>query len=385
MNRRNSRFFFIIGMLYWTQQLGYVSYLSPYMTLLGAGSSITGFMLGAYGMAQIGLRFTTGVLAGKKGQYRQFIIIGNAVGVVAMLGMWLFPIPWLMVVFRFLTGVTASVWTCYTVFYGGYFSEVGMLQPQSHTAAMNYGGQIIGYLIAAPIVKYLGYKQMFFAMFLLSLLCFVMSLLTKENGVSVSGTNYSGSALKEVLKDRYQWMLALAGCVLQFVTFSGPAGFTSQVAVQLGADPLVITALSLVFSVSACFSAMVLSQRISKWLGARKTVIILFFVFPLYCFLIPLCRSVGMLIALQAVMALTHGTVLSLTYGMTVKDLPYEKQGAAMGLQGLTSGVGTMLGPIAAGLIAEKVSLSGAFVAVGVIGLLAPLFMAMMPKEQQIK
>ena len=92
-----------------------------------------------------------------------------------------------------------------------------------------------------------------------------------------------------------------------------------------------------------------------------------------------------MLIALQAVMALVHGTVLSLSYGMTVKDLPYEKQGAAMGLQGLTSGVGTMLGPIAAGLIAEKVSLSGAFVAVGVIGLLAPLFMAMMPKEQQIK
>lgn len=374
-NRKGIIMFAVLGTLYWSQLLGYSPHLSPYMTYLGASSTLIGLMLGGYGIPQIILRIPVGILTDNTGQYKKYIIIGNVIGVIACLCMWCFEDPWIMIVCRFFAGINASAWVCYTIYYGGFFSSVGTLRPQSHTAAMTYGGQVIAYAIATPIVNNYGYKPVFFALFIVSVICLILSILIQDNHMKASEKpKITTETLKGLLHNKKLWFISLTGFVLQLVTFSAPLGFTSQHASNIGATAVELTIITLVCTAGAVVSSLFISMPLTKLFGEKLTFCIAMATFPIYCFLLPLCQSVIAIIVLQLIFSLGHGISLSLMFGLTVKDIPYESQSAAMGFYGTVSSIGTFIGPFVVGLITDFMSLNMAFIAIGVISLIGPLF-----------
>jgi MFS family permease len=71
---------------YWGSLYTYVPLLSPYAEHLGAGLTMVGFIVSAYGFSQLLLRVPIGILSDKLGKRRMFMILGGVSSLLAALG-----------------------------------------------------------------------------------------------------------------------------------------------------------------------------------------------------------------------------------------------------------------------------------------------------------
>ncbi len=370
---KNAVYVACIACLFWAQQLGFTPYLTPYMSSLGALSALTGLMLGAFGAAQILFRIPLGIVLDRTSGYKRFMILGNALSAVAIFCMWLFPNPWVIVVMRFFTGVSGATWTCYTVVYGGYFSSSGTMRPLTHLTALNYVGQIIGFLVALFFSSTFDTRAVFLAISVIAVIALILSCFVKPNPIQTERPPVTWKQVASLVRDKKLWVISVLGFLLEFITFSGPLGFRSAYAASIGANNAELALISIIAAAMCALAALFLGLRLVKWLGLRATLTVCMFLMAAYCFLLPLCKSVLAMNLVQIVFSAGQGSALALLSGLAVKDIPYERQAARHAFYLTASSVGMLLGPILTGVISDWVSLSSAFLVVGVIALSGPI------------
>lgn len=380
---------FLVGAmscLFWTLQNGYAMYLTPHMEVLGASSAITGFMLGAYGLPQILLRIPMGMITDRRGNYKQFIIIGNVCSMLAMLGMWLCQEPWMYIILRFLVGISGAVWACYGVVFGGYFSATGSMKSGEYLAAFTYIGQVVGNLAcwgAYAIGQ--NYRASFFVMFVFSAISLVMSFFIKENDIVVDRPPITWKSVKMLLGRKRLWLAGLICLCMDFITYGIAHGFLSQFAMDLGASVNGVTVMALVSAVVCCFSAMVVTPFLRKRLGVKRTIILAVILLIAYCLCLPLCKDIIALILMRAVMSICHGIMVSSAIGISVDGVAYEHQATSISLLYSITSIGIMIGPMVAGAVTQLFDMETAFRVIGgvqVIGLICAL---LLPKDKEKK
>lgn len=378
-NRGAIILFSAVCLLYWMVQMSVAPYLSPYMKALGAASSLTGLMLGAFGLPQLILRLPLGIVTDRTSQYKLYIVIGNAIGMVALLGMYLSTNPWVLVLMRLLSGITTATWVCYTVMYGGYFSRTASMRTAGHVSAFLYAGQVIGYLVSLAAVLIWDIRSMFLVMFLFSVLCFVLSLFIKDNGIKVDRPPITWAAVKKVLTNKNLWLISLIGFFQQFLTFAISNGFLPSYTPSVGVSETVFTIMSVGSVGAACVASLYLSKPLLKWLGGKGSMIFCAVCCVIYCLAIPLCKGPLAIVLVRVIFGLVHGAMFTLTIALSIKDIPYERQAASAGFYYSLSSGGGFVGPVVCGLIGEAVPLSTAFVIVGLIcaiGVVLALFLS---------
>lgn len=136
----------MITVLFWFALYVYVSYQTPYLTLLGVASSFIGIILGAYGFSQMIIRIPLGIGADRKGRHKPFIILGNICAAAASVLRFCWPGAVSFLLANLISGMAASTWISSTVLYPTYYPKDRLKKAMGTLLAMNNFGTLLGFL-----------------------------------------------------------------------------------------------------------------------------------------------------------------------------------------------------------------------------------------------
>ena len=364
--------FALLTILFWFSQYIFVPYLIPYATGLGASDIILGVMVGVYGLAQILIRIPIGILSDRLNNRKIFIVIGCAVGVFGSIGLYLVPSVWLVILMRFLTGISAASWVCFTVMYSSYFLPEESIKAQGLLTAFNYSGQTFGFIVAALISSNLGIRYTFLGAFVASIITFALSFLITEKKDAKKRSMLTYAQVFAVMKNKWLIIVSVMALIFEVITFAIPLGFTSKLAVKLGATNFEIALVTLVYTVPAIPAAF-FTGPLGRLIGKRNALVYSSGFMALCCFIQPFCTSVFQLILIQLFFGFARGVCYPMLMGLAIENVSHDKRAATMGFFQAVYSIGILIGPIIAGAVSNFTSLPTAFYFIGAIGLLSPV------------
>lgn len=361
----------VMTTFFWFSGYAYVPYLSTYGASMTQSAALVGFMLGAYGWAQLVLRIPIGIISDRLNNRRVFIRIGCMLLSVSAFGFYLAPgINWLIAC-RALTGVSASVWVAISVLFGSYFDKASGVKALTLLNACNLLGQMLASIVVMPVTATYGIRSSFLVAAVAGIIPLLISFTLKDRKLERKPLQLT--ALLAV--GRTRWVLGVSTmCILsQLMTFATNTGFTPQLALALGAKPSVLSWILLISTAGGAIVSFLSPRFLIDRFGALNTVVFLLAVQSVTCLLQPLAPTLTVLLGIVFFSGLARGTAVSLMLGLVIMPFPYEKQAAAMGFYQALYSLGIILGPTIAGAVMQTGGLAMGFYVIGLLGLMAPL------------
>lgn len=112
-----------INLFYWSAIYLYTPTLPNFARSNGAGSQMTGMIIGAFGLAQMVFRLPFGLVSDRVRRRKPFVCIGMATAGLGALIAALFPSSPGLLLARTVAGIGASVWVNFTVLFPAYYAE----------------------------------------------------------------------------------------------------------------------------------------------------------------------------------------------------------------------------------------------------------------------
>lgn len=376
--KREIRTFKLFTVLFWFSNYIVTPYITPYLQSLGAGNIVIGYVVSSYSIAQILVRVPLGIASDRMGRRKSFIVAGAVLTLVSVTGLWLTrSVAWVFV-FRTLQGLAVTSWVCATVLFAGYLRPEEAVGATVQLQVCNSSGTLVGYLLGGLVAKRFGYGSVFLVAASGAALALAVSARIAEAppGERPLGTK----ALLRVGASPFLLFVAGMAVFGQIILSATTWGFTPQIATSLGADATGIAACSMCFSVAGLLAALLVTRRLSGWLGEKRTLVLAMALEAVFCIAQPYNPALGTLYVNCFLNGLVHNTSYSLLLGLAIELFPERMRAAAMGWHQAIYALGLLIGPVVAGYFSELYDLKTAFLVIGLLGLagavLAQLFYA---------
>ena len=365
--------FGVLTSVFWFGQFVFMPYFTPYVETLGASNLVIGVAMGIYGFAQIVIRVPLGMLSDRLNNRKLFIIIGCAAGVIGAAGLWIFTDLFVIIMMRFIIGISASSWVCITVLYSSYYPPDESVKAVGILSAYTYLGQTLAFIAAAYAGSRFSMRSTFFISFLMFILAFFISFFVREKKTKCTQPSYTLKDVIKVTKEPRNLKIAIMGMIFQIMLFASFMGFTPQIATRLGANEIELSVLAFLFAAMSIPSSLFCGSFRGRRLGNKNLLAVTSLIIIVCCILQPFSSSITMLFLLQSVAGFARGAFFSVLMGLVNQKTLPERQAVVMGFFQATYSIGIMLGPILAGVISQATSLAVAYIVVGVLSLSLPL------------
>ena len=120
-NRKSIIFFCIVNFLWWMGLYLYVPILPIYIQATGASLNMVGAVLSAYAIPQVLLRIPIGIWSDILGRRKHLVAGGIVFTSLGALGLGLSTTPWLLFLSRMGTGIGASAWVVFPLYFSAYY------------------------------------------------------------------------------------------------------------------------------------------------------------------------------------------------------------------------------------------------------------------------
>jgi MFS family permease len=364
-SRRNVVMFAIGILCYWAAMYVYVPTFSVYAESLGASLSVVGLAVGMYGLTQMLTRVPVGVWSDAMGKRRGIVVVGMLVCGVAAAGLALSPSPSWLVVFRGVMGLAAATWVCSTVLFASYFPRTDPSVPLSIMSLLIGLGQIAGTSSGGVLAEHFGWTMPFWASMVLSFLA-ALFLRVPPDDTTAKPVTVSREALLRIARAPLLRLACGIGVILYFVTFSTVYGFTTVWAERFGATRAQLGYLTTA-ALLAYSAFTILTPRVVTRLGERRTLLLGLLALTLAILPTPLVRTLGGLVALQALSGLGRGLLYPLLMSLSIKAVVAPDRASAMGIFQASYAFGMFIGPWISGGLADRLGLASVFVVCGVL------------------
>ena len=361
--------FYIVVALFWFALYAYVPFVSPYAESMGADMRLIGLIVGAYGFAQMVIRFPLGIISDRLGRRKVFVLLG--IGFTALSGfvVFFFPNPYMLLVTRALGGVAASTWVTFSVLNAAYYKPQDIAKSVGYINGANSLGTIVSLLIGGWVAQRLGVPYAFLLGGFVGLGALFMGFGIKEKRVIVSDPP-SWASLIGVARNPLLLFAAVLGVLIQFVRFTSVFGFTPLVAASLNANPFQLGLLGVLSTLPGLFVSPLVGTVLLRKFGIKKLLIIGFALAGLSCVLIPFSQNLWQLFAIQIIGSAGMSAVFTLLMSLCIRDIAAERRAAAMGFFQAVYGLGMFLGPFAIGWVSHNFGLPPAFMIAGAVAFL---------------
>lgn len=354
--RRSADTLFTVTCFFWFSQYAYFSYVVPELESMGAAATLIGVVTGMYGFTQLLLRLPLGIVAGRLGRQKPFIVLGCALSALAAASLLVWYTPAGFLFSRAVSGVASATWVCFTVLYGGYFSREEAPRRISQINIGNKIGQLAGFFAAAALVRRLGVRAMF-AVALLGALVPMGLALTLREAPSEGGGAMRLRDLPLVAKDRHLLVCSLLSFLFYLMQCATGGSFTATLATAMGARAAQLSALNVAMSLPILLCNLAVVRWLLPRFGPKKLVVTGFALAVVYCALAPLCARLWLLYVLQVVMGVSCALVTAVLLGQCIRDVPPARRSAAMGFFQAVYGAGMTLGPVLSGVFIDTVGI----------------------------
>ena len=346
----------------------YQPQLSVYCEVLGAGAAMTGTILSSYGFVQMLCRIPVGLLSDFLRRRKVFVTAGAAVTVFSALGMYLARTPEMLLVFRGLSGVSASAWVTYTVLFSGYFEGPDAPRAMSRLMVFNHLGTMLAMLLGGLAAQYLGVGASFALACVTGTIAVVLSLgITEQRPQTASAV--SGKELLSVAGNRTLLKVSVLGLLAQIIQQGATLGFTPKFAAGLGASAAQLGLLSGAAVLGAMCSSWFNAHYLLKRFGTRPCILAGQLLYASATVLLPIVsKNVETVLLMQFLVGLGNGAFFPLLMGMAIAEIDGARRGLAMGMFQSIYALGMFLGPLATGFLIERFSIGTSICCIGCIG-----------------
>lgn len=353
LQRKHMQFLAMVAML-WFGQYVYAPYFTPHLGAVGLASSVAGMVVGIYGFIQFCLRVPIGIGADRLRNHKLFMRLGFASMIVAAA---VFLIAGdnavLYLLARLLSGVSASTWVSFTVFFTGMLEEENNGKAIGTLIVANNVGTLFSYLFGMAFYDRIGIRGLFIASGLMGVLgLLLLAFSFEENPPSAETMQFSD--IPHVVRDRNLLLHAGLAALMQAVIFATTQSFTATYAKDLGATGLQLGILAMLFSVFGILGSSWLSGDRHRRFTYRSQMLLAFLLLAVSCVLIPISRSIWLVFLAQSLAGVGRAMILTLTMAFSTYNTPPAYKTTAMGLYQSLYSIGITLGPIAMGGILHQ-------------------------------
>ncbi len=349
--------------LFWFAQYVYRPFLTPYLLGVGVSATAVGVIIGVYALVQLVLRIPQGVMADSMGRHKLFIVWGMVCAALAALGMLIYPSPVLVFIANAVSGLASTMWVSFTVLYASYYEENQTGKAMGVINAVCQVGFLAAYITGGFLYQYMDLKILFLVSFAVGAVGALVSLFIKETPRPRVAA--SMKKVLAVLKDKTLIVSSLLAVLVQTVVFGTAQSFTASVAQSIGADGLGIGALSAIFTVSSILGSYFIATKAGARMGRKWMSVVGFSCLLIYCVAVPLAPNMSALYTVQFIGGLGNSSLISIFMTSSIQHFPAEKKATAMGFYQAVYSLGSTIGPIMLGAVADASNYTTAFFAVG--------------------
>jgi DHA1 family multidrug resistance protein-like MFS transporter len=383
VSRGNYTIFIIVTFIFWFSLFIYVPILAPYVEVMGGSYGYIGIVLSSYGFMQLLVRLPLGILSDFIKARRPFIMLGFITSVLSSFGLALTDQMEWALVFRAISGITASTWVAFTVLYASYFAQEDTTRAMSTMQLVTVTAQLTAMGLSGVIVEKWGWSTPFWLGGIGGIAGIILTFYIKESAENDSRIPMRASELTSVMKEPLLLKASLLSIFAHIILFITMFGFTPSYALTIGVSKNDLGFLVFSFMIPHALAAILSVRKIAPFIGQWMTLMIGFLGSVLFTFLIPFVDRFEWLCLTQAFNGLALGLTFPLLMGMSIHEIVQEKRATAMGFYQAVYAIGMFLGPFLAGELIESFGLSSGFFLAAIIGGIGALLSLLWNKSEQ--
>lgn len=350
----------------------YIPIFAPYAESLSPPDlvgRVVGLVVAAYGFTQLVFRFPIGIWSDRWGKQKPFVLSAFILIFVSCIGLARSPNAWILLIFRGLAGVAASMWVAFTVLYSSYFREGNTERAMSHTTFCLGLGQTISF-VGGRIADVYNRLVPFYVGAGLSVLGMGFMLFIPEN-VSKSQTPRSFRSLLAVATRRRLLLVSIITALSQFAVFTTTQSFLNTYARDIGASDTDLGTLWLIIHSCQTLAMFLAGTIVAPRIGYKATAGLAYTSIMFATFATPWIQSLPLLFLVQGAGALARGLAYPVLMGLAIQGMPQEEKASAMGFYQAVYAIGMCFGPAIGGFIRDMFSIRGVFLYAGAVYLIA--------------
>lgn len=349
-----TRLILILVCIFWFGQYVHIPYQSTYLTGIGASADTVGMIVGAYGLVQILCRIPVGVLADTRGSHKIIIIMGiSSVGIASLLRV-LFPNGNGFFAANLFSGLGASAWISYMVFYMGFYQGDAIQKATGKIIAANNVGVLFGFATSSALYTNLGMRWICAISFIMTASGTLMCIGIRENEKKQENAHIK-DALKLLGNKRLLFFSFLA-LLQQGVQMATCMSFTIQIAENIEPTGWKLGMTSIIYIVFAVLFSYLSGKALFIRIGHAKIISVGFLLQAVYCLLIPNMRSVYGIYLCQILAASAMGFLFTSLTSESMKEIPTRFYSTAMGIFQAVYACGMTLFPVVAGCLIKNIN-----------------------------
>lgn len=348
----------VIVCLFWFGQYVYVPYQTTYLISTGVSSGITGMIIGAYGLVQVFFRIPAGVLADIGGGHKKIITAGILFVAAASLFRMLLPNAAGFFVANLFSGLGASAWISYMVYYMKL--EEGALQTATgKIMAANNTGVFLGFVTSSLLYDRLGMRLICLFSLIAGAVGTALALRIQEE--KPAKRSFTMQEWKGIFTYRRLLFYALLALLQQGVQMATCMSFTVQAVKDLGATSGQAGMTSIIYIVMAVVFSFLSGRPFFIKLGHARMIPAGFVCQLLYCILVPVAPNVYAVYGCQVLAAAGMGFLFTSLTSESMKGVPDYFYSTAMGIFQAVYAVGMTVFPIVVGFVRGRLGLAGGY------------------------
>jgi len=348
--RRNRILLVVSISLFWFAQYVYIPFQTPYLDSLNAAATLTGIVVGAYGLTQTLLRLPLGIFADRRNRHKGFILAGLICSSLASVIRLLIATPGAFLLANMLSGIASAMWISFTVFFASLFGEGETKRAMGISMAACNGGILIAFIAGSLIGGLDNIRTVFSASIISGAVGLTIALFIHEPKPELrpilAGSTFS------VLRSKPLIFWSILGITLQAIVTSTALSFTASYLKQFTEESLLLGVGASIFIVSSVLFSVLTGYV--KRLGNHTLVILLFGSLLLYCVLMPLTNAVWQICLLQVAAGAGSGGLMPLLMALALEGVDPRSKSTVMGFFQAVYGVGMTLGPILMGALIQS-------------------------------
>ena len=379
---------FLIGTtFFWLSLYIYVPILSPYVKHLSGSFALVGTVVGSYGLAQLLFRFPIGIWSDNKGKRKSFVLSGFALSFISCVGLALSPSAWFLILFRWVSGIAASMWVVFSVFYSSYFHDNQTTRAMSQATFCIGIGQMLGTYGGGKIADAFGWLAPFYVGAVLAVLGILFTLPVSERAEK-DPKPLSWRKLSAIVSNKRLLTVSIITALSQFAVFATTFGFLPIYVTDsayIGASESQLGTMMAIMLMLQTIAMRMTGAFVAPHIGYRATVGIAYTSMASVSILTPYIPSFRLLFLLQAMGALGRGLAYPILMGLSIQGIAKDEKATAMGFFQAVYAIGMFGGPFSAGFVGDKFGLRAVFIYAGIVYIIATLMAVfILPKRSDV-
>lgn len=364
MSQQN-RLLLIVAM-FWYAQYVYMPNTAPFLLAQKVSADFVGIIVGAYGFTQMVARFGTGLISDILGRYKIIIVLGCFLAALGSVLRLVIPTGPGFLAANLLSGLASSTWLCFMLLYTSIVAGGNMLKALGYVFAANNIGIMLSFISSAVLYQYLGMSFLCALSVGVGSIACLLALGLKDIARTNEQEEQARPKLKEligVVGNRRVWFFALLATIQQGVTMGTVMSFSQEVAHQIGGSSFEMGLMTIVFIAFCVISSYLVAKPMMARLNPGLIMSVTLVGLAIYCAATVHVGNVYLLIALQVLLGLSLGFVLTVSNSEALKGIDPKIKSTALGLYQAIFAAGMTFVPMIAGLLIEHSggSFDGAF------------------------